>query len=58
MPLKKPKVPTRRNGRRHDLRDVIVEDADKNEGGDRDLAHGEGGTMEVPGKPDDLNRDD
>ncbi|MFZ5717377.1 MAG: hypothetical protein ACOY3N_31495 [Bradyrhizobium sp.] len=36
----------------------IVEDSGENEDTGRDLAHGEGGAMELPTKPGDLSKDD
>jgi hypothetical protein len=36
---------------------AIVEDADKTEGKDRDLVHGDGGTLGL-GRPEDLSHDD
>jgi hypothetical protein len=47
----------RRNGER-DTRREIVEDAAENEGKDRDLVHGDGGTLELPVKPGDISKDD
>ena len=40
-----------------DTRQAIVKDADKTEGKDRDLVHGDGGTLGL-GKGQDLNHDD
>jgi hypothetical protein len=39
-------------------REAIIDDADKTDGSDRDLVHGEGGTLDLPTKPGDLNHDD
>ena len=36
----------------------IVEDADATEDDGRDLAHGEGGTLDLPAQPGDLAKDD
>ena len=62
MPLKpeKPKMPLSnpRKDSQRDLQRLVVENVDTAEGGDRDLAHGEGGTLGVPNKPADLNHDD
>jgi hypothetical protein len=41
-----------------DTRNAIIADADKTEGRDRDLVHGEGGTLDMPTKPGDLSKDD
>ena len=41
-----------------EMRNAAVEDADKTDGGDRDLVHGEGGTIDLPEKPGDLSKDD
>jgi hypothetical protein len=35
-----------------------VEDAAENDGKDRDLVHGDGGTLELPVKPGDISKDD
>jgi hypothetical protein len=40
-----------------DTRDAVVADANKTEVEDRDLVHGEGGTLGL-GEDEDLNRDD
>lgn len=37
---------------------VIVEDADETADDDRDLAHGEGGSIGLPTQPGDLAKDD
>ncbi|MCP3445834.1 hypothetical protein [Bradyrhizobium sp. CCGUVB14] len=39
-------------------REAIIADADKTDGDDRDLVHGDGGTLDMPTKPGDLSRDD
>lgn len=59
MPLEpEQKIPSDlRKDRRRDKSEAIVDDTGTTEGGDRDLAHGEGGTLGMPAKPD-LNRDD
>jgi hypothetical protein len=44
--------------KKRDLQDSIVEDAPENDGADRDLVHGEGGTLGLPSKPGDLTQDD
>jgi hypothetical protein len=41
-----------------ELQQAIIEDADKSDGRDRDLEHGEGGTLGLPSKPGDLSQDD
>jgi hypothetical protein len=55
----KPKMPPskpRKDGER-ETRKAIVEDADKIEGKDRDLIHGDGGTLGM-GRPEDLSHAD
>jgi hypothetical protein len=52
-----PTIPVKTDKER-DMRDSIVEDAANNDGADRDLVHGEGGTLGLPTKPDDINQDD
>ncbi|HET7886317.1 MAG TPA: hypothetical protein VFL62_08845 [Bradyrhizobium sp.] len=40
------------------MRKAIIKDADKTEGADRDLVHGDGGSVGLPVGPDDLDHDD
>ncbi len=40
------------------MRKAVVEDADKTEGADHDLVHGEGGRIGLPAGPNDINNDD
>jgi hypothetical protein len=54
---KAPAVPVKIDKER-ELQDSIIEDAPENDGADRDLVHGEGGTLGLPTKPEDLNQDD
>ena len=55
----KPKTPPSkpRKDEERETRHAIVEDADKTEGKDRDLVHGDGGTRGL-GRPEDLSHDD
>jgi hypothetical protein len=46
-----------RRGKEREMREVVVEDADKTEGEDRDLVHGDGGTLGL-GEDEDMNKDD
>ncbi len=46
-----------RNDKEREMRKAIVRDADKTEGKDRDLEHGEGGTLGL-NNPEDLRHDD
>ena len=46
-----------REDRGREMREAIVEEADKTEGKDRDLVHGDGGTLGL-GAGEDLNKDD
>ena len=41
-----------------ETREAIIKDADKTDGVDRDLVHGEGGTIDLPTKRADISRDD
>ena len=41
-----------------ETRDAIIKDADKTDVADRDLVHGEGGTIDLPTKLGDMNHDD
>ncbi|WP_407159298.1 hypothetical protein [Bradyrhizobium sp. STM 3557] len=48
---------SRRSDKARELQQAI-EDAGKSDGRDRDLEHGEGGTLGLPRKPADLSHDD
>jgi hypothetical protein len=50
--------PKPRNDRERDKQAAIIEDADRTDGWDRDLVHGEGGTIDLPDEPRDLSKDD
>ncbi len=50
--------PEPRKDRDRDMRKAIVEDADKTEGADRDLVHGEGGSIGLPVRPGEVDQDD
>jgi hypothetical protein len=41
-----------------ETREAVTEDGDKTDVADRDLIHGDGGTIEILTKPADQNRDD
>ncbi|MDB5577506.1 MAG: hypothetical protein JWR80_2682 [Bradyrhizobium sp.] len=41
-----------------DTGEAIIENADKTDGSDRDLVHGDGGTIDLPVKPGDISKDD
>jgi hypothetical protein len=41
-----------------DLQEAIIEDAGEPADSDRDLVHGDGGTIELPTRPGDLSKDD
>jgi hypothetical protein len=61
MPLKfgKQKMPPAqpRKDEEREMRKTVVQDADKTEDKDRDLVHGDGGTLGL-GDDEDLNKDD
>ena len=40
------------------LHEAIIEDAGETGDGGRDLAHGDGGTIDLPARPGDLSKDD
>jgi hypothetical protein len=40
------------------MRKAVIEDADETEGADRDLVHGEGGSIGLPTRPEDISHDD
>jgi hypothetical protein len=44
--------------KKRELQDAIIEDAAVDDGEDRDLVHGEGGTLGLPTKPEDISHDD
>ena len=48
LPGNRPRKDTER-----DEQEAIIKDADKTDGKDRDLVHGEGGTIDLPVKPGD-----
>jgi hypothetical protein len=39
-----------------DTQVAIINDADKTDGKDRDLVHGDGGTIDLPVKPGDMSK--
>lgn len=49
--------PEPRKDSERDTQQAVIEDDDKI-GKDRDLVHGDGGTIGIPTKPGDLSRDD
>jgi len=53
MPAPKPRKEEER-----EMQNAVVEDADENDVKDRDLVHGEGGTLDLPVKPGDMSKDD
>jgi hypothetical protein len=59
LKLGKPKMPPSepREDKQRETREAMVQDADKTEGKDRDLVHGDGGTPGL-GDGEDLNKDD
>jgi hypothetical protein len=59
LKLGKPKMPSShpRKDKERAMREANIEDADKTEGKDRDLVHGDGGTLGL-GDDEDLNKDD
>ena len=42
----------------HGTQETLIKDAGNTDGSDRDLVHGEGGTIDVPAKPGDISKDD
>lgn len=59
LKLGKPKMPPSkpRKDEEREMREAVIKDADKSDGKERDLVHGDGGTIGL-GDGDDLNRDD
>jgi hypothetical protein len=58
LKLGKPKMPPSepRKDKEREMRQAIIADADKTEVKDRDLVHGDGGTLGLDGE--DMNKDD
>jgi len=50
--------PNPRREEEREMQNAVVEDADENDVKDRDLVHGEGGTLDLPVKPGDMSKDD
>ncbi|WP_027576167.1 hypothetical protein [Bradyrhizobium sp. WSM1743] len=50
--------PTPRIDKERAAQDEIIEDAGETEDKNRDLVHGDGGTIDLPTKPGDLSKDD
>jgi hypothetical protein len=51
-------IPMPRKHEEGQTQQAIVEGADEDDGKDRDLVHGDGGTIELPVKPGDMSKDD
>lgn len=49
---------TQRIDKERDMQEAIVEEFGETADRDRDLVHGEGGTIDLPTKPGDLSKDD
>lgn len=49
---------TQRIDKERDMQETIVEEFGETADRDRDLVHGEGGTIDLPTKPGDLSKDD
>lgn len=50
--------PNPRVDKHRDRQDAMIEDAGETGDTGRDLAHGDGGTIDLPTKPGDLSKDD
>jgi hypothetical protein len=50
--------PSPRRDKERDMRKAVIKDAEKTETKDRDLEHGDGDTLGLSDKPEDLHRDD
>jgi hypothetical protein len=59
LKLGKPKMPPSepRKDTEREMREALVEDADKTESKDRDLVHGDGGSLGLDGEKN-MNNDD
>ncbi|MGY4238020.1 hypothetical protein ACVIIW_006967 [Bradyrhizobium sp. USDA 4449] len=51
-------TPEPRIDKTRDTREAVIEDAPETDDKNRDLVHGDGGTIGIPTKPGDLSRDD
>lgn len=49
---------TPRDDKERDMQEALVEEFGETADRDRDLVHGEGGTIDLPTKPGDLSKDD
>ncbi|WP_440641661.1 hypothetical protein ACSHT2_11465 [Bradyrhizobium sp. PUT101] len=49
---------TPRIDRERDTQAAVIEDAGETEDKNRDLVHGDGGTIDLPTEPGDLSKDD
>lgn len=47
-----------RKDKKRELEEARIADAPETGDEDRDLVHGEGGTIEIPAKPSDISKDD
>ena len=47
-----------RRDKKREMQDSIIENSGETGDRGRDLEHGEGGTISLPEKPDDLSKDD
>ncbi len=52
------KGPAPREDKQRDTRKAVQKDADKNDGKDRDLVHGDGGTIGIPTNRSNISKDD
>lgn len=50
--------PKPRKDKDRDRQEAVIEDAGETEDYNRDLVHGDGGTIDLPTKPGDLSKDD
>lgn len=59
LKLGKPRMPPSepRKDEEHEAREAVVQDTDKTEDRDRDIVHGDGGTLGL-GDGEDLNKND
>ncbi|AWL94836.1 MULTISPECIES: hypothetical protein [Bradyrhizobium] len=53
LPGAKPRIDKER-----EPQEAIIEDAGETKQSNRDLVHGDGGTIDIPAKPGDLSKDD
>ncbi|UWU79648.1 hypothetical protein N2603_14645 [Bradyrhizobium huanghuaihaiense] len=58
LPRSKPRIEKPRIEKERATKEAIIEDTGETEDNNRDLVHGDGGTIDLHTKPGDLSKDD